>query len=478
MSHTVEKIGGTSMMKVQDVLHNIFLGDRDHDEIYNRIFVVSAYAGMTDMLLEHKHTGRSGVFALYSDGDHEWSWHEALTRVSERMCEVNHEIFGEDTDRDVADRVILDRIEGVRSCLIDLQRLCSFGHFRIEQSLETVREMLASLGEVHSAHNTALLLRRHGVQATFVDLSGWREQEEFTLEEKIRQKILSIDLSKELPIITGYAKCKEGLMKTYDRGYTEITFSRIASITGSREAIIHKEYHLSSADPKIVGADTAVPIGRTNYDVADQLSNLGMEAVHPGAAQSLRRASIPLRVKNTFEPDHLGTLIDGDYRSEEPCVEIVAGRRGVFALEVFDHDMVDKRGHDLTVQTVLDKNRAKILTRESNANTITHYLATTLKTVKKIVAELENAFPAAEISMRRVAFVCAIGSDMDVPGLLSKCVTALAKSRINILAIHQAIRSVDIKFVVDEQDYQATIASLHDCVVKQRGKDTLVPRVA
>ena len=88
-----------------------------------------------------------------------------------------------------------------------------------------------------------------------------------------------------------------------------MTFSRIAVVTGAKEAIIHKEYHLSSDDPQLVGDHQAVPIGRTNYDVADQLANLGMEAIHPKAAKGLRQNDIPLRIKNTFEPDHSGTTI-------------------------------------------------------------------------------------------------------------------------------------------------------------------------
>ena len=100
-----------------------------------------------------------------------------------------------------------------------------------------------------------------------------------------------------MPIVTGYTQCREGLMRTFDRGYSEMTFSRIATITGAREAIIHKEYHFSTADPLLVGADNVHPIGQTNYDVADQLANLGMEAIHPRAAAGLRKQNILLRVK-------------------------------------------------------------------------------------------------------------------------------------------------------------------------------------
>ena len=58
-------------------------------------------------------------------------------------------------------------------------------------------------------------------------------------------------------------------------------------------------------------------LGHTNYDVADQLSNLGMEAIHPKAAKTLRQAEVPLRVTNAFDPGDPGTLID-DQPAETP----------------------------------------------------------------------------------------------------------------------------------------------------------------
>ena len=134
--------------------------------------------------------------------------------------------------------------------------------FKLEEHLHTTRELLASLGEAHSAFNTALLLQNDGINARFVDLTGWCDNQLLPLNEKIQNAFSDIELDRELPIVTGYAKCKEGLMHTFDRGYSEITFSRIACVTSAEEAIIHKEYHLSSADPQLVSAQAAVPICR------------------------------------------------------------------------------------------------------------------------------------------------------------------------------------------------------------------------
>ncbi|MEQ8860680.1 MAG: aspartate kinase [Pseudomonadales bacterium] len=466
LEHTVEKIGGTSMSRVNELMSSVLVGNLRGRELYQRVFVVSAYAGVTDMLLEHKHSGDPGVYALFNEQEVDGLWERALEKTLGHMRELNATIFDHDEDCHTANDFITTRVSEVRKRLEELQNLCSSGHFHLDAHLNTVREMLASLGEVHSAHNTALLMRRHGVNARFADLSGWGETESLPLEEFLAQKIGEFDLESELPICTGYAKCSEGLMNTYDRGYSEITFSRLAAVSRAREAIIHKEYHLCSADPKIVGVDKAVAIGRTNYDVADQLSVLGMEAIHPGAAQCLRRAAIPLRVRHSFEPHHSGTLIEADYESRQPRVEIIAGRRGVYAVEFFSHDIVDRAGHAFGIQKILDRFKLRTVTRESNANSITYYLATTLKNAKRIERDLEEAFPNATVTVRRVAIVAAVGSNLDVSGLLSTCVSALADANINVLAAHQSMRAVDIKFVVDESDLKAATVALHERAVE------------
>lgn len=464
-THTVEKIGGTSMSDYPSVRDNIFLSPDQEGGLYNRVFVVSAYGGMTDQLLEHKRTDKPGVYALFAKSDNNILWQQELQRVGQAMQEINAELFRSEMQREQADTFIVERVLGAMNVLMDLQRVCSYGHFELEEHLLTVRELLASIGEAHSAFNTALLLRDEGINAHFVDLTGWRE-EKLPLDEKIQQVFSHIDLTHELPIVTGYALCQEGLMRKFDRGYSELTFSRIAVLTQAREAIIHKEYHLSSADPRLVDENKAIPIGRTNYDVVDQLSNLGMEAIHPKAAKGLRKQGIPLRVKSTFEPKHTGTLITGDYVSDKPCVEIITGRKSMLAIEVFDQDMVGDFGHDAAILSILERFKVKIISKDINANTITHFVDSNLKTVNRIIRVLQEQFPNAEINFQKVAIVSAIGSDMQVPGILSKAVKALADAGISVLAIHQSMRQVDMQFVVAEESYEMAVKSLHQCLIE------------
>ena len=467
MEHSVEKIGGTSMSNYEAVRDNVILAGGESGNIYQRIFVVSAYGGVTDLLLENKRNSHPGVYALFADDGAETLWRAALVEVGNTLKAINADLFPDADHLNAANAYIEERLFEAERCMDNLHRLCQHGHFGLEDHLLTVREMQASIGEAHSAWNTATLLKRDGINTCYIDLSGWRTNEARPLDEHIREALEGIDLSTTLPIVTGYAHCTEGLMASFDRGYSEMTFSRMAVISGAREAVIHKEYHLSSADPRLVGADKVVPIGRTNYDVADQLANLGMEAIHPRAAKGLRQQKIALRVKNTFEPNHSGTLIDCDYRSEKPCVEIIAGRKQVYALEVFDQDMVGALWqYEQKILGAIERYKGTVITKDINANTITNYLGVNLKTVKRIVSAVKELFPDAEVSTRKVAIISAIGSDMQVPGMLAKTVVALASANISVLAMHQSMRQVDMQFVVNEDDYEKGVASLHRCLVE------------
>jgi len=466
-SHTVEKIGGTSMSNYHAVRDNIVLRQARAGDPYQRMFVVSAYAGITNALLEHKKSGKHGIYALFAAGVGDDSWRQALADLRQEMHDTNEALFGEGLLLARANRFIDERMDDAQRILGDLHRLCQHGHFELATHLLTVREMLASLGEAHSAWNTAQLLQRDGINAIFLDLTGWRCDAHVSLDERIATALAGVDLAQQLPIVTGYCHCSHGLMTRFDRGYSEMTLSRLAVLSGAREAVIHKEYHLSSADPAVVGEEPVVPIGRTNYDVADQLANLGMEAIHPRAAKGLRQAGIPLRIKNTFEPDHQGTLITPGYRSERPCVEIIAGCSGIYLFEIFDQDMMGNMArYDRDVLELIARFKAGIVTKDINANTITHYLTTNLKTIKRIREALHQAYPEAETRVRKVAVVSAIGSDMQVPGLLARAVGAIADAGVSVLAMHQSMRQVDMQFIVEEASYEAAVRALHGALIE------------
>jgi aspartate kinase len=476
--HSVEKIGGTSMAATGTLFDNVLIGGRTGADLYNRIFVVSAYAGMTDLLLEHRKTGTPGVYARFVADDGADGWREAMADVRSAMHAQNARMFARPHSRAEADGFIDSRIDSVTACLNDLARLRSHGRFCIKEQLIAIRELLAGMGEAHSAHSTVLLLRDRGVNARFIDLTLWDKQNMVSLDDRIREARISDEIDTTMPIVTGYAGCDVGMVRRYARGYSEMTFSRVAVLTGAREAIIHKEFHLSSADPKLVGIDKARKIGRTNYDVADQLANLGMEAIHPGAGRGLRQTNIPLRVRNTFDREDEGTLISGTYVSDNPRVEMVTGIRRMHALQFFEQDMVGVKGFDAAILEVLTRHNAWIVSKSSNANTITHYLSTDAGTVTRILADLQQRYPDASISAQGVAMVSIIGSDIAKPGLVFEALRALQAAGIDVIAMQHQIRNVDVQFVMDVARFDDAVQALHHALVEADEKQSEGRRAA
>ncbi|MDD2479284.1 MAG: aspartate kinase [Victivallaceae bacterium] len=457
-NHTVEKIGGTSMACFGDLMKNIIIGNRKPAEYYNRIFVVSAYAGITNFLLEDKKTGQPGIYGEFAE---DGAWQECLEKTRAKMIEYNRSFESLGLDQIIADKFVNERMDGIKSCLEDLQQLRTFGHFQPQDYLPATREFLSAVGEAHSAFNSVKILNKKGINAVFVDLSGWRESIAGSIEDNIERNLSHLDFSSCLPIVTGYAKCIEGIMNKFDRGYSEITFSKIAVVTNAREGIIHKEYHLSTGDPKLIGVDKVKIIGNTNFDIADQLADMAMEAIHPRAAKEMELSNIHIRVKNAFDPEHPGTLISKDYISPEPRVEMICGRQDIVGIELFDPEMVGQSGYDYRVLASFAKAKISYIAKNTNANTITHFVAKKHKNLEKCIAELRSNFPGARISIYEVAIVSVIGSNMRIPGFLSRAAKALAENNINILALDQCLRQVNMQFMIEHKHFETAQIVLH-----------------
>ena len=342
------------MSQFKDVLNNIIIGKRSGADLYNRIFVVSAYNNVTNWLLEHKKTGAPGIYVKFLNDE---NYSEALDELCQKLIALNRNYEEIKLDQKVADEFIINRIEKAKNYLRSMHSVVASGYVDRNDLYLAAREILSSIGEAHSAFNSVNIIKNNGVDATFIDLCGFDDSEALTIDERIHKAFKGIDFSKTLCVATGYTKGVEGIMRAFDRGYSEVTFSKIAVDVKADEAVIHKEFHLSSADPNLVGAENSIPVGFTNFMVADQLADVGMEAIHPKASKPLEMAGINIRIKNTFEPEHPGTLITKDYVAEKSRIEIVSGTDKVLAVEVHDPMMVGEVGFDLKIMKVFENVR-------------------------------------------------------------------------------------------------------------------------
>ena len=452
---TVEKIGGTSMYALKEVINNIILFERSGEQLYNRVFVVSAFSGVTDMLLENKKTGKPGVYhriAKYQD------FHKPLKELTAQLKKLNKKYAELGLDLTVADEYIEKHIGKAGKFLEDLANILASGYVSNEGILQAAREILASIGETHSAFNFTHILQNMGIKATLIDLSGFEDHHAYTIDQRIKHAFTGIDFTNTIGIVTGYAKGTEGIMREFDRGYSEVTFSKIATFLKPKEAIIHKEYHLSTADPAIVGIENCSPVGFTNYDIADQLADVGMEAIHPKASKPLEINGINLRIKNTFQPSHPGTLITKEFSCEHKRVEVITGTDKVLVIDVYDPSMVGNVGSDLQIMQIFYKNNISYSFKATSANSIS-IVIWEHDFKKRLISDLKNLFE--KVTVEKVAMVCLLGSNMDQPGLLAKSAFALTEQGINIKSAGFALRKVNIQYLIAREHFKAAIIAIN-----------------
>lgn len=443
------------MSALGDVIKNIIQFERSGDQLYNRIFVVSAFSGVTNLLLENKKTGAPGVYhklATYKD------FHPLLKQLIVKLKQLNKTYESLGLNLAEADKFIETRIKDAQTYLENLANILASGYVGKEGILQAAREILASIGESHSAFNFTNILQNMGINATLVDLSGFHDHRALTIDQRIRKELAHIDFSKTITIVTGYAKGTEGIMREFDRGYSEVTFSKIAVAVKPQEAIIHKEYHLCTADPQLVGVENCFPVGNTNYDVADQLADVGMEAIHPKASKPLEINDIDLRIKNTFQPEHPGTLITREYICDTKRVEVITGTDKVIMIDIYDPSMVGNVGTDFHIMQLFYKYGVSYSFKATSANSISIVIWEKDHN-KKLIAELEDNYE--KVAVEKMAMVCLIGSNMDQPGLLAKSATALAQQGINIRSCGFALRMVNIQFLVAREDFNEAIRALN-----------------
>ncbi|MCU0438453.1 MAG: aspartate kinase [Raineya sp.] len=455
---SVEKIGGTSMSSFDQVLQNIILFDSN--QIYNRIYIVSAYAGVTNWLLEDKKTQAPGIYHHFIQSR---NFHKQLEELTLRLKELNKKYISLGLNILEANHFIETRIQEAQRYLDSLADVLASGYLVKENIFQAAREILASIGESHSAFNAVNILQNKGYHATFVDLSGFQDSEALTIDQRIQKTLSTIDFSKTICIVTGYTKGTEGIMREFDRGYSEVTFSKVAVAVQADEAIIHKEYHLSSADPNIVGVENCVPVGFTNYDVADQLADVGMEAIHPKAAKPLEINGINLRIKNTFEPAHPGTLITKSYVCPDSRIEIITGSEKVMILDIHDPMMVGSVGYDLKIMQDLERFGVSYIFKTTSANSISMVIWE--KDFKdELLDILKSKYET--VTSRKVAIICLIGTNINQPGMLARTAQTLADNKINILSIGCAMRQVNIQLVIEKEYFKSAIQALNKEFVK------------
>jgi len=186
-----------------------------------------------------------------------------------------------------------------------------------------------------------------------------------------------------------------------------------------------------------------------------------MEAIHPKASKPLEQRGINLRIKNAFDPDHPGTLISKNYTGTEAAVEIIASTERVVVIEVHDSSMVGEVGADLRIMQVFEKYGISYISKATNANSIS-MVVWEKSAGEELIEELRSKYQV--VTVKKVALISVIGSNIAKPGVLAKATQVLAKNKINVDCISQSLRQVNMQFVIERDQYKQAVVALNQAL--------------
>ena len=133
---------------------------------------------------------------------------------------------------------------------------------------------------------------------------------------------------------------------------------------------------------------------------------------------------------------------------------------GAYALELYEPDMVGVKGYDAAILEALTRHKVWIVSKATNANTITHYVNASLKSVRRVERELAKAYPDSERTVRNV------GRNLQGLKVLLRGLQALDDAGIEVLAAQECGRMVDVQFIVPRDTQDEAVRALHRALVE------------
>jgi aspartate kinase len=464
-NNEVIKIGGTSMTNMAAVLSAIIFQAQDKPKAVNS-FIVSAYGagnpmesiiiprGVTDLLLEGKKNNEAGIYTHFVEGG---DYHSEIQKAIAEFRRINtmYERFGLNINN--ANEFIEEEFENSIQYLSQLRSET----YNPKYANILARERLAAIGEIHAAFNLSIILTNRGLRNEFVNLSGFDcpSDPRLTIEQRVQQKIAGLNDYK-IKIVTGYTGGINGIMENYDRGYSEVTAALYAIECGAKILTILKEFALSSADPKIV--KNVVQILQADYRFANELSMIGMEAIHPKIARMLELAGIDISVKNILKLDSSATIISGKKIEYEPRVQMVTGTEKITIVTLENPSMGS--GTNYLARIAQAFSGYNVLSISSDANKISIIIETKEFDKNGIKERLESEFPNDDnntLNYEGGSLIIAAGTNLNQKGIFARASKALGDSDINIISASQPSNPNSIQFAVAERDYRNGIQAIH-----------------
>ena len=453
----VMKFGGTSVGSVKSILSlkEIVEAEARTQPV---IVVVSALDGITDKLIATSQMAKQG-------DEHYREEFDAMVKRHHQMIDT---IITDDKKR-------VDLFNNVDQ-LFDQLKSIFYGVYLIHDLSKKTEDTIVSYGERLSSHIVAAMVK-NGVRMNSRDF--------IRTEKKLGKHVIDADLTTQLVketfkelnektiyVVPGFIARDRDTHETTNlgRGGSDYTASILAAVLNAEVLEIWTDVDgFMTADPKVI--KSAYTINELSYVEAMELCNFGAKVIYPPTIYPVCVKNIPIKVKNTFNPGHPGTLIKETIDDDNKPIKGISSIKGTTLITVTGLSMVGVIGVNRRIFTTL-ANKGISVFMVSQASSENSTSIGVRDEDADAAAEALNAEFAKEIETGAMypmqvesglATIAIVGENMkQTPGIAGKLFGTLGRSGISVIACAQGASETNISFVVDGRFLRKSLNVLHD----------------
>lgn len=458
----VMKFGGTSVGDAERILEvaRIVMSERTNQEI---VVVVSAMSGVTNLLV-------SATTAAV---------HKERPKLQRSLRHLR--------------KMHIDAVRGLELDAEDEKKLTTVIEAKLSELNEFFESMYAlgeltprgydlvvSYGERMSIHLLVAALVKLGAQAqpfeaselivTTTDYGDARPLLDESAEQA-KPKLLQSLRGGVIPVITGFmGATSDGTVTTLGRGGSDYSATIIGYCIDASEVWIWTDVDgVMTADPRVI--DDAQTVSALSYDEAAELSYFGAKVLHPLTIIPASLKNIPIRIKNTFNPAAVGTLISKKIDVTKHAEKAISSTKTLSLITIQGKGMIGAPGIVARVFDIIAAERINILfiSQASSEYNISFAVKQhdRARAVEALKNGLEAAFAIKDLEaithQDDLVIVAVVGEGMrGHPGVAGKIFSALGRCQTNVFAIAQGSSERNISFIIEEKDMPKALRNLHD----------------
>ncbi len=469
----VMKFGGTSVGTGAAIRETAELILNARDE-HGQVVVIASAMGskpvkVTDLLLNGATTAVEGDSKTY-------------LQISEQLRQIHFQAIGE-LIQDEQERQSVERdIGAFIERYVDLcQAVWVLGELT-PRALDTI----GGMGEQMSVRIVAGYLRQLGHQAEAIDATELIITDDTfqaasplfaQTEAAARARLDPLLAQGTIPIVTGFiGATSSGITTTLGRGGSDFSAAILGQVLQADEVWIWTDVDgVMTADPRLVADARSIPT--LSYLEVSELAYYGAKVLHPKSIRPCVENGIPLRIKNTFNPNHQGTVIVPDNGNGHSGIKAVTSINHLSLVTVEGKGMIGVPGIAARTFGAVAKEKVSVLLISQASSEQSICFATSNELAKGVIGSLENEF-ASELERRDidriwsfddVSIVTIVGAGMrGTPGIAGRIFSALGSENLNIIAIAQGSSECSISLVVDEENAKEAVALVHGLITDNR----------